>query len=64
MEFAGTQSIRVGDKAVEADRLNTTVKGPQSDVSFEIYFLKDAARTPALVRVPLAVGTFSMELVK
>lgn len=63
-EFAGTQTIQLGDKAVEADRLNTTVKGPQSQVSFEIYFLKDAARTPAMVRVPLPVGTISMELVK
>ena len=64
LEFAGTQNITLGDKSVEADRLNGTVKGPQSEVSFEIYFLKDAARTPALVKVPLAVGTFSMELTK
>jgi hypothetical protein len=33
-------------------------------LNFEVYFLKDAARTLALVKVPLAVGTFSMELVK
>lgn len=64
MEFAGTQMIKLGDKSLEADRLNATLKGPQSDVSFEIYFLKDAARTPALVRVPFPVGTVSMELVK
>lgn len=64
MEFAGTQMIKLGDKRVEADRLNASLKGPQSNVSFEIYFLKDAARTPALVRVPFSVGTFSMELVK
>ena len=64
MEFAGTQMIKVSDNSVEADRLNVSLKGPQSDINFEMYFLKDAARTPALVRVPLAVGTFSMELVK
>jgi len=64
LDFAGTQMIKVEDKSVEADRLNGSLKGPQSDASFEIYFLKDAARTPALVRVPLAVGTFSMELMK
>jgi len=64
LDFAGTQMIKVGEKSVEADRLNGSLKGPQSDASFEIYFLKDAARTPALVRVPLAVGTFSMELMK
>jgi|ERR1051326_3531063 hypothetical protein len=64
MEFAGTQMIKVADNSVEADRLNVSLKGPQSDINFEMYFLKDAARTPALVRVPLAVGTFSMELMK
>ena len=64
LEFAGTQMIKLGDNSVEADRLNGSVKGPQSDASFEMYFLKDAPRTLALVRVPLEVGTFSMELVK
>ena len=64
VDFAGTQMIKLGDNAVEADRLNVSLKGPQSDINFETYFLKDAARTLALVRVPLAVGTFSMELVK
>ena len=29
-----------------------------------LFFLQDRARTLALVRVPLALGTFSMELVK
>jgi len=64
LEFAGTQTIKVAETSVEADRLNVSLKGPQSDVNFEMYFLKDAARTPAMVRVPLAVGTFSMELMK
>lgn len=64
LEFAGTQIIKVADQSVEADRLNATLKGPASDIHFEIYFLKDAARTPALVRVPLSMGMFSMELVK
>ena len=64
LEFAGTQSIRVGDANVEADRLTATAKGPSSSISFDVFFLKDAARTPALVRVPLSLGTFSMELIK
>ena len=64
VEFAGTQMIKLGDTPVEADRLNVSLKGQQSDINFETYFLKDAARTLALVRVPLAVGTFSMELMK
>lgn len=64
VEFAGTQTIKLGDNSVEADRLTASVKGPASDISFEVFFLKDAARTPALVRVPLSLGIFSMELVK
>ena len=64
VEFAGTQVIKLGDSPVEADRLNVSLKGPQSDINFEAYFLKDAARTLAMVRVPLSVGTFSMELMK
>lgn len=64
VEFAGTQTIRLGDNAVEADRIKASVKGPSSDLNVEIFFLKDAARTPALVRVPFSLGTFAMELVR
>lgn len=64
VEFRGTQTIKLGDSSVEADRLMASLKGPSSDINFEVFFLKDAARTPALVRVPLSLGTFSMELVR
>ncbi len=64
IEFMGTQKIPLGEKQVEADRVTASVKGPSSEISFEVFFLKDPARTPALVRVPLALGTFSMELVR
>jgi len=64
VEFGGTQTIRVADKPVEADRVTATANGPAANIGFEVYFLKNAARTPALVRVPLELGTFSMELVQ
>ena len=64
LEFMGTQQIRLGENQVEADRMAATVKGPASGISFDVFFLKDKARTPALVRVPLSIGTFSMELVR
>jgi hypothetical protein len=64
VEFGGTQTIKLGDNAIEADRLTASLKGPSSDINVEVFFLKDAARTPALVRVPLSLGTFSMELVR
>lgn len=62
LEFAGTQTIQIGEKHVEAERVTASVQGPVAAISFEIFFLKDRARTPALVRVPLSLGTFSMEL--
>jgi len=65
LDFVGTESIRLADKQVQADHLSGSVKGQASEAHFDIYFLKDAARTPALVKVPLATGTtFSMELVQ
>jgi hypothetical protein len=64
LEFGGTMNIKVGDKPVEADKILASLKGPSSDINFEVYFLKDQARTPVLVKVPLALGTFSMELVR
>jgi hypothetical protein len=64
LEFMGTQRIPLGEAQVEADRVTASVKGPSSEINFEVFFLKDRARTPVLVRVPLALGTFSMELVR
>jgi len=64
LEFGGTQNVHIGDKSVETERVIASAKGPASNAGFEVYFLKDRTRTPALVRVPLELGTFSMELVK
>jgi Protein of unknown function (DUF3108) len=40
------------------------LKGPASQHTFEIDFLRDATRTPLRVRVPLAMGKFVLELVR
>jgi hypothetical protein len=64
LEFGGTLNITLGEKSVEADKILANLKGPSSDINFEVYFLKDQARTPVLVKVPLTLGTFSMELVR
>ncbi len=64
VQFTGTQNITVSDKRTEADRLVVTLKGPQTDSTFEVFFAKDATRTPVLVKVPLSLATFSMELVR
>lgn len=64
LDFSGTQQIQVGDKNVDADELLATVHGEGASIQFEIYFLKDAARTLAMVKVPLSMGTFAMTLEK
>jgi hypothetical protein len=64
VQFAGTEPIVVSDQRVEADRLNVTVKGPATDITFQAYFAKDPARTPLLVKIPLSLATFSVELVR
>jgi hypothetical protein len=64
VQYAGTESIAVSEKRMEADRLNVVLKGPATDISFQVFFSKDDARTPVMVRVPLSLATFSMELVR
>jgi hypothetical protein len=63
MTYAGAQTIQSGNQPALTDEIVCTVKGPASTVEFEMYFARDPARTPLLVKVPLALGTFSMELV-
>jgi hypothetical protein len=46
------------------DHIQASVKGPKSDWSFEIFFARDAARTPLLIRVPFTLGSFSLELIR
>jgi hypothetical protein len=61
---AGTESVKIGNKPVDTEHVKASVDGPSSSISFDLFFLKDKARTLALVRVPMALGTFSMELAK
>jgi len=62
LEFGGEQTVRVNDQPAVAERVMAAVKGPSSDATIEMFFATDAARTPLLVRVPLAAGRFSLEL--
>lgn len=64
MEYTGAQRIKVGDQAADADRIVATIKGPTTDLTVEIFFARDAARTPLLARIPLALGTFTVELIR
>ncbi len=64
LQFAGTQNVAVNEKRMEADRLNVTLKGPSADITFEAYFAKDAVRTPVMVKVPMTLATFSLEIAR
>jgi hypothetical protein len=64
LAYAGAPVIPVAGKQVQSDEVVATVKGPASEFKFEMYFARDPARTPLLVKVPLAMATFSMELVR
>jgi hypothetical protein len=64
LKFAGTERIKVGEEAMEVEKITATVKGPASDVTADLFFAKDATRTPVMVRVPLKVGEFKLELIR
>ena len=64
VQFTGTQRVTIGDVPVDADRLLATIKGEKTDITVELFFSKDAARKPVLVRVPLSLAIFSMELAR
>jgi hypothetical protein len=63
-DYTGVQRIKSGEKSIEAERIQATIKGPSTDVTCEIFFSRDAARTPVLARIPLSVGTLTLELVR
>lgn len=64
VEYKGARKIKIGEAMEEADRVLAFVKGPSSEFQVELYFGKDAARTPLAARVPVAMGTFAVELVR
>jgi hypothetical protein len=64
MDYMGPLTIPVADKPTVTDRVAVSVKGPKSSFNFEAYFARDAARTPLSIKVPLPVGSFSMDLVR
>ena len=64
LTYAGAQTIQSGGKPAVTDKIICDLMGPASTLQFEIYFARDAARTPLLFKVPFALGKFSMELVR
>jgi hypothetical protein len=63
LEYLGTAPVRLSDQQIEADRFRTSIKGPASDLTLELFFRRDAARTPVMVTIPLPLATFTVELI-
>lgn len=64
VQYTGKQMVSFGEQKVEADRIVAAIKGPSSDLNVEMFFSRDAARTPLVIKIPVALGTFSVELQK
>jgi hypothetical protein len=64
LEYGGARTIPIGGVSSEADRFVASIKGPASQSTFELFIARDAVRTPLLIRVPLPMGSFSMELAR
>ena len=63
-QYTGAMDIPVNGKPKTTDKLDVSVKGPASEFTFEVYYDRDAARTPLLIKIPVAIGTVSLELVR
>lgn len=62
LTYTGTEAIRRENKSVDTDKVRVGVRGPKADLTFEILFARDEVRTPLLARLPMALGTFTVEL--
>jgi len=63
--YTGAQTITLADKKPEVtDHLVFTIKGPKAEFTVEVFYARDAARTPLLIKIPQTAGTLTMELVR
>jgi hypothetical protein len=63
-DYVGAPMISVNEKQEQSDKLTCTIKLKGGEYSFDVYYARDAARTPLLITVPFAMGKFSMELMR
>lgn len=64
MTVGGAEQIRISESPLDSDRLHVTVATTNGKLELDLFLARDEARTPALVRVPFAMGNFSMEWVR
>lgn len=64
VDYDGAPVIKMNGKDVQTDEVTCTWNTGSSAYTFDVYYARDAARTPLRIDVPFAVGKFSMELVR
>lgn len=64
LEYGGRHTVRLHEERLPADRLIASVTGKASQVTFELFFSTDGARTLLLARAPFPLGNFTMELLR
>jgi len=65
LENRGEQTITVGGKPAVSDRIAVSFRrltGTAPGSNFEMFFARDAARTPLMARIPSSLGIISLEL--
>jgi len=62
--YTGAGPVKVGEKEIDADHIVAELKGPATDATIDIYLERDPVRTPVLIKIPSALGTFSVELTR
>jgi len=61
VQYVGTQQYRSQNQLIDADKLTAYIKGPATELTVELLFARDPARTPLLITVPVALGKFTVE---
>jgi hypothetical protein len=64
LQYTGAMDVTVGEKTETTDHVNVFIKGPASDLTVEVFYARDAARTPVLFKVPVSIGKVTVELVR
>jgi hypothetical protein len=62
--YADSPQLEVSGTRQTTDRVLVSFRGPASSHTIEMFFARDAARTPVLVRAPFSLGIFALELVR
>lgn len=63
LTHVGSGPVKAGDRSYDADHVSCSIRSSASSLSADIYFARDAVRTPVLIKVPVAVGSLTVELV-